>query len=75
MPYGIMSAPNDFQENIFTILAGVRNIFIYLDDILLWGKTKKNARMCWKVFCSNLKNIRSGSTATSVNYYELLWTI
>jgi hypothetical protein len=28
MPYGITSAPKEFQEIICTILAGVRNIFI-----------------------------------------------
>jgi hypothetical protein len=41
MPFGISSAPNDFQEIICSILAGVSNIFIYLDDILLWGKSEE----------------------------------
>jgi len=35
MPYGISSGPAEFQEIITTILAGIPNLFIYLDDILL----------------------------------------
>jgi len=42
MPFGITSAPNTFQEIISSILAGIQKCFIYLDDILLWGKSKED---------------------------------
>jgi hypothetical protein len=45
MPFGISSAPNYFQEIICSILAGVSNIFIYLDDILLWGKSEEECKV------------------------------
>jgi len=41
MPFGIASGPSEFQEIISTVLANIQNIFIYLDDILLWGATKE----------------------------------
>jgi hypothetical protein len=41
MPFGISSAPGVYQEVISSILAGIDRIFIYLDDILLWGKTQE----------------------------------
>jgi len=44
LPYGISSAPNDFLEIITDILAGISNIFIYLDDILLWGDTVEGCK-------------------------------
>jgi len=41
MPFGISSAPGIYQEVISSILAGIECTFIYLDDILLWGKTQE----------------------------------
>jgi hypothetical protein len=41
MPFGISSAPGIYQEVISSILAGIERTFIYLDDILLWGKTQE----------------------------------
>jgi len=44
MPYGIASGPREFQKIITTILAGIENIFIYLDDILVWGSSVENCQ-------------------------------
>jgi hypothetical protein len=41
MPFGISSAPGIYQEVICSILAGIEHTFIYLDDILLWGRTQE----------------------------------
>ena len=41
MPFGISSAPGIYQEVISSILAGIERTFIYLDDILSWGKTQE----------------------------------
>ena len=41
MPFGISSAPGIYQEVISSILAGIERTFIYLDDILLWGKIQE----------------------------------
>ena len=41
MPFGISSDPGIYQKVISSILAGIERTFIYLDDILLWGKTQE----------------------------------
>jgi hypothetical protein len=41
MLFGISSAPGIYQEVISSILGGLDRIFIYLDDILLWGTTQE----------------------------------
>ena len=41
MPFGITSAPAMFQRTIETILQGIPNVSVYLDDILITGKTNE----------------------------------
>ena len=40
LPYGIASAPAVFQRSIETLLQGIPNVAVYLDDILVTGKTQ-----------------------------------
>lgn len=40
--FGIASAPAIFQRIIETHLHGIPNMFIYIDDILITGKTEKD---------------------------------
>ncbi|KAG8238704.1 hypothetical protein J437_LFUL018394, partial [Ladona fulva] len=44
MPFGIASGPGEFQEIIMTIRANIDNIFIYLEDIQIWGLTREAYR-------------------------------
>ena len=39
IPYGIESAPSIFQRCIESIVAGIPNTLVFLDDILITGKT------------------------------------
>lgn len=39
LPYGIFSVPGIFQRTVKTLLQGIPNVLIYLDDILVSGKT------------------------------------
>lgn len=39
LPYGISSAPGIFQRTIETLLQGIPNVVVYLDDILITGPT------------------------------------
>ena len=39
LPFGIASAPALFQRTIEGILQGIPNVSVYLDDILISGKT------------------------------------
>lgn len=41
LPYGIASAPGFFQRQIKQILAGMPNVNVFLDDIIIKGKTIK----------------------------------
>ena len=40
LPFGISSAPGIFQRVIESLLKGVRGVVVYLDDILISGKTQ-----------------------------------
>lgn len=40
VPYGLASAPSAFQKMLATVLEGLPNVANYLDDIILWGKTR-----------------------------------
>ena len=39
LPYGISSAPGIFQRTMETLLQGIANVVVYLDDILITGST------------------------------------
>lgn len=41
LPFGVKSAPSLFQLQMDRILAGIKNVFCYLDDIIIGGKDKK----------------------------------
>jgi hypothetical protein len=41
LPIGITSAPEHLQKRISQILEGVVGVIVHLDDILVWGATKK----------------------------------
>ena len=39
LPYGVSSAPGIFQRLMETVLRGIPNVIVYLDDILVTGAT------------------------------------
>ena len=39
LPYGVASAPAIFQKFMENILQGIPNVVIYIDDILIMGKS------------------------------------
>lgn len=39
LPFGINAAPEIFQKTMETILEGINGVIVYLDDILIFGKT------------------------------------
>ena len=40
LPYGVSSAPGIFQRLMETVLQGIPNVIVYLDDILITGATE-----------------------------------
>ena len=41
MPFGIAAAPGTFQELMNKVLEGIENAIVYLDDILIFTKTRE----------------------------------
>lgn len=41
LPFGICSAPEYFHSILMKLFKGIKNIIIYIDDILIYGKTKE----------------------------------
>ena len=41
LPFGIASAPNSFQKGLESIFRDIPNLFIYMDDLLVYTETKE----------------------------------
>ena len=41
LPFGVLLAPGIFQRTIMSILKGIPNVLVYLDDILITGPTQE----------------------------------
>ena len=41
LPMGICSAPEVFHKNVYQHLGNLKGVAVYLDDIIVWGKTEK----------------------------------
>ena len=41
LPFGVLSAPGIFQHAMEALLQGIRNLVVYIDDILVTGTTEK----------------------------------
>lgn len=41
LPFGIASAPEVFQKTMTDIFEGLAGVRVYIDDILVWGRTRK----------------------------------
>ncbi|GBM50176.1 hypothetical protein AVEN_50070-1 [Araneus ventricosus] len=41
LPYGLTSSPEVYQKTIENIFTGINGILIYIDDILVYGKTQE----------------------------------
>ena len=41
LPFSVSAAPAIFQRTLDTLLQGIPNVCVYLDDILVTGKTNK----------------------------------
>lgn len=46
LPFGVTSAPEEFQKRMGRILEGLKNCIVHMDDILIWGKTKTEHNEC-----------------------------
>lgn len=49
MPFGVSAAPSIFQRTIESILQGIPNVVVYIDDILVSGAFAKSVISFWKV--------------------------
>ena len=65
MPYGISSAPGIFQRFIESVLQGIPNVTVYIDDILVTGSTEEE-------HLENLSEVlnRLEKAGLKVNNYE-----
>ena len=65
MPYGISSAPGIFQRFIESVLQGIPNVTVYIDDILVTGLTEEE-------HLENLSEVlnRLEKAGLKVNIYE-----
>jgi len=55
MPFGITNAPSYFQKIMRKVLRGIEDIIIYMDDILVFGKTCEEMTETLKKVLERLK--------------------
>ncbi len=41
LPFGVASAPEEFHRRVVQALAGIKGILVYIDDIVIFAKTKE----------------------------------
>ena len=52
MPFGLKNAPATFQRMMDRAFQGLidKNCFVYIDDIVIFGKTIKEHKKTWNLF-------------------------
>ena len=56
LPFGVSVAPSVFQRTLESLLAGIPNVCIFLDDILVTGKTEAEHMENLKLVLQRLQN-------------------
>ena len=56
LPFGVSSAPAIFQRMMEGLLQGIPNVSVYLDDILIAGKTEQDHLTILEKILSRLQN-------------------
>jgi len=46
LPFGITSAPEEFQRRMSKALENAKNCIVHIDDCLIWGRTKEEHDEC-----------------------------
>ncbi|KAI5725500.1 hypothetical protein M8J77_016303 [Diaphorina citri] len=55
LPFGIKSAPEFFQKKLSSILVGLRNVIVHMDDILVWGTNISDHNICLQQVMERLR--------------------
>lgn len=48
IPFGIKPGPKLFQRYVSNLLGDIENVFVYIDDIIIYGKTKEEHNIAFK---------------------------
>ena len=75
LPFGIKSSPAIFQEVMLRVTANLKGILVYLDDILVMGKTQDEHDTHLKSLLETLKNhnIRINEAKSQYNKREICY--
>ncbi|PIK55635.1 hypothetical protein BSL78_07444 [Apostichopus japonicus] len=55
LPFGIHSAPEVFHKTVAQLFEGIEGVHTYIDDILVWGKTRTNMTIDCVKFLKKLR--------------------
>ena len=50
MPFGLTNAPSTFQREMQKIFGDLKNVIVYIDDVLIHTKQLMNISLCWMKF-------------------------
>ena len=67
VPFGISSAPNSYQKAMSAIFEGIQDLFIYMDDLLIYSKSQEDHE---KTVEEVLKRLHENGIAISLHKCE-----
>ena len=69
MPFGLKSAPSTLQRFINKVLKGVKNCFVFMDDILIFSQTLEEHEM---IFNEVMRRLRKANLCVQSEKCEIL---
>ena len=75
LPFGISSAPGIFQRNIESLLQGIPQVVVRIDNILVSRKTRQNHLEHLKEVLARLDKAGIRLSWRSVFFYKTRWFI
>ena len=75
LPYGMSSAPRIFQRLMESVLQGIPNTIVYLDDISITGATEEEHLQTLSQVLERLDFEHAKLNARSCNHLSRIWAI
>ncbi|MEM7421890.1 MAG: reverse transcriptase family protein, partial [Pseudomonadota bacterium] len=70
LPFGLCNAPSSFQRIMDTVLRGITGVFVYIDDIIISGKTFEETCARFKQVAERLREANLKINLTKSSFFK-----